>query len=113
MYEYKALITKVHGSDLFDICVDMGLNTHKVAKVKTKDFKGPHLESGREEKERAKKARKRAKEILENKWVTIKTYKAEDEEHVKENIKYLVEVTLPDGRLYSDVMKEEDLARFE
>ena len=109
MYEYKARITLVRGCDLFDMSIDVGLGTQVIRTLRTKDFSGPRKDACIEEKKRAKRARARARELLENKLVTIKTYKNEDE---TDNIKYVVEIFLEDGRSYIDIMREEDLEIF-
>ena len=102
MYEYKAEIVRVVDGDTFDAIVDLGFNIKKKNRFRVTDLDTPESWRPRNnaEREHAKEVDDRARVLLDDKIVTIRS-------HTVEGIygRYSAEVILPDGRDYATVMK--------
>jgi micrococcal nuclease len=102
MYEYRGKILKVVDGDTMDFEVDLGFKIKIILRLRILGLDTAELHSqNEEEKIHAKAALAKAIELLLNKDVTIKT------ERVTEKYgRYLAFITLPDGRSYTDVMRD-------
>jgi len=102
MYEYKAEITRVVDGDTFDAIVDVGFNIKIKKRFRVMNLDTPESWRPRNdaEKKHAMEANDRARVLLDDKIVTIRS-------HTVEGIygRYSAEVILPDGRDYATVMK--------
>lgn len=104
MYKYKAKIINIVDGDTFDAEVDVGFSitvTHRfvVEGIDTPETWRPRNEA---EKEHGQKATNRAKELLLDKQVIIKSSKFPGIYN-----RYGATVTLPDGQDYTEIMISE------
>jgi endonuclease YncB( thermonuclease family) len=103
---YKAKITRVVDGDTFDAVVDMGCRISLNMRIRLHDVDTPETWRPTTEKERehGEKATKFVKNLIENKDVVIKTYKAGIYN------RYECDVFIDDINM-SDLLKENDLVK--
>jgi len=108
-YYYKAIVSNVVDGDTFDMNVDLGFEISTKQRFRIKDFNAP--ESWRPKTEGEKKhgleAKELAKVLLLNQLIMIETFKADL------HGRYVVNVTLPDGRDFKTVMINSGMSKNE
>lgn len=106
-YYYEALVTKVVDGDTMDMDVDMGFGIKARQRFRVKDFDAPESWRPKTEAEavHGAKAKARAIELLNLKYVAIETFRADL------HGRYVVNITMADGRSFADVMTEEGLVK--
>lgn len=111
MKEYiynKVHVKRVKDGDtiVVDVYIDIGFSTHVIKELtlRIKDLDTPETwrPLNDTEREHGKQATARAKQLLDNKNISIKTYKPG-----KYGGRYIADITLPDGRDFKDVMINE------
>jgi micrococcal nuclease len=96
MFEYKALIANVVDGDTFDMDIDLGFNIHIHERVRLLDIDTP--EKFGKEKELGLTVKQYAIDNFLGKEVIIKSEKADEAAITDSFGRWLVRVTLDDGR---------------
>ena len=104
MYEYKAMITRVVDGDTFDMDIDLGFNIHIHERVRLLDVDTP--EKFGKEKDLGLEVKCYAINNFLNKEVIIKSEKADTAAETDSFGRWLVRVTLEDGRDICDIYNE-------
>jgi len=104
MYTYKAKIVKVVDGDTMDAIIDLGFNmTFKIRlRVMNLDTPETFKPTSEDEKIAGSAATGRAKELLMDKDVVVKTNKDASVYN-----RYSAIITMPDGRSFAEVMVQE------
>lgn len=102
MYEYKATLTNIVDADTFDFSVDIGFSITINHRFRIKDFDAPETWRPKSEEEKllGQKATEFAKGLLWGKELVLRSYK------LGIYGRYECAITLPDGRDFATVMKE-------
>ena len=101
MYEYKAMITNVVDGDTFDMDIDLGFNIHIHERVRLLGIDTP--EKFGKEKELGLAVKQYAVDCFLNEEVVIKSEKADAAAETDSFGRWLVRVTLDDGRDILDI----------
>lgn len=104
MYEYKAMITNVVDGDTFDMDIDLGFNIHIHERVRLLDVDTP--EKFGKERDFGWEVKYYAINNFLNKEVTIKSEKVDTSAETDSFGRWLVRVTLEDGRDICDIYNE-------
>lgn len=109
MYEYKTLVTRVVDGDTFDGEVDLGFTVKVNVRFRVLNFDSPESYRPKTEGEKihGDAATSFAKELIEGKVVTIKTYKGDSFG------RWLASIKLEDGRDYANIMISEGFEKHE
>ena len=107
MYTYNANILRVVDGDTVTAEVDLGFSIKRKEKFRIAEFDAPESWRPKTNSERAhgNEAKSRAKELLENQEVTIKTGKQ------GKYGRYIAYIILPDGRDYATTMINEGFSK--
>jgi len=103
MYQYKAQVIRVVDGDTFEALVDLGFNVRARIMFRVNDLDTPEIYRPKSagELEHARRASAFAKSVLsEGSWVIVDSTKSEIYS------RWAANVTLPDGRDFATVMKE-------
>ena len=111
MYTYKAELIRVIDADTIEVKLDLGFHTYSVQKLRILNYDAPetYRPVNELEREHGKAATERAKELLTDQDIMIKTYKDKKGKYGR----YIATVILPNARDYSAVMIEEGFAKRE
>ena len=103
-YRYKGIVSRVVDADTVDAILDVGFGIAVSQRLRIDDFDAPETWRPRNEAEKlhGTQATTRAKELLEGEELIFTTSKA-----IGIYGRYGASITLPDGRLYREVMISE------
>jgi len=105
MYEYNAFVTKVYDGDTITVDVDLGLGVWKRGqKIRLAGIDAPEIRG--EEREAGLVSRDRLRELVLDKFVTIKTYKDKKGKYGRWIADVIVE-----GNLVNETLVLEELAK--